>query len=268
MLTGKREGLMTTPKITKLHDFSGKVAIITGAAKGIGYAAAETFARYGAKVALFDMDEHDGREACEKISAVARDILFLKTNVADLAQVSENVQFVASKWGKVDILVCSAGVIHTKTFLETTESDFMKVFDVNVKGILFCNQAVLPGMAERKYGKIVNIGSVAGKTGGGFLGSTLYGSSKGAVIAMTKGIAREFGPFGINANCICPGPVETTMIREMTPENRERILGGSLIKNFATPQNIADAAVFLSSDFAGHITSEILCVDGGIIRGN
>jgi 3-oxoacyl-[acyl-carrier protein] reductase len=259
---------MTTPKIAKLYDFSGKVAVITGAAKGIGFSAAETFARYGAKVALFDMDDQDGREACEKISACAGDALFLKTNVADFAQVSENVESVASRWGKVDILVCSAGVIHTKSFLETTESDFMKVFDVNVKGILFCNQAVLPGMAERKYGKIVNIGSVAGKTGGGFLGSTLYGSSKGAVIAMTKGVAREFGPFGINANCICPGPVETTMLREMTPENRERILSGSFIKSFATPQNIADAAVFLASDFAGHITSEILCVDGGIMKGN
>lgn len=261
---------METPKITKTYDFTGKVAIVTGAARGIGFSVGETFARFGAKVALFDMNEADGQAALEKISGDggADNVVFLKTNVADLEQVKKNVSLLAEKWGSADILVCSAGIVHTKPFLEITEGDFNKVFDVNVKGVLFCNQAVLPAMVEKRYGKIINIGSIAGKTGGGFLGSTLYGSSKGAVIAMTKGVAREFGPFGINANCICPGPVETPMIREMTPENRARILEGSLIKNFAEPRDIADAVVFLASDFASHITSEILSVDGGIMKGN
>ncbi len=259
---------MTTGSVKRQYDLSGKVAIVTGAAKGIGFAVAGTFARLGAKVVLFDLDEKEGAEACEKISLSKEKSLFLRTNVADRDDVQRNVEFVKKILSKVDILVCSAGIIHTRPFLETTEADFTRVFDVNVKGILFCNQAVLPGMAERKYGKIVNIASDAGKTGGGFLGSTLYGSSKAAVIAMTKGVAREFGPLGVNANCICPGPVETTMIQEMTRENRERILSGSLIKRFATPQDIADAAAFLSSDYAGHVTSEVLSVDGGIMKGN
>lgn len=257
-----------TERITRQYDFSGKVAIVTGAAKGIGFRTAETFAKLGARVALFDMVEKDGHEAAEKLARMGGDVLFLKTNVVNSTEVKENVKAVRNKWGRVDIMVCSAGITHIKPFMETPEADFVKVFDVNVRGIFNCNQAVFPVMAEQKYGKIVNIGSIAGKTGGGFLGSTVYGSSKGAVIAMTKGVAREFAPFGINVNCVCPGPTETSMLDELTPAGRERILAGSMIKNFADPQNIADAAVFLASDFAGHITSEIVSVDGGIMKGN
>ncbi len=257
-----------TEKLKKSYDFSGRIAVVTGAGRGIGYAVAETFVKLGAKVALFDLDEKLGNEAVEKLSRYHPEVAFFRTNVVNSQEVSENVQSVKDKWGRVDILVCSAGITHTKTFIETTETDFARVFDINVKGIFNCNRAVFPVMAEKKQGKIINIGSIAGKTGGGFLGSTVYGSSKGAVIAMTKGVAREFAPFGINVNCICPGPTETGMLDELTEENRERILAGSMIKKFAVPQDIADAVIFLASDFAGHITSEIVSVDGGIMKGN
>ena len=247
-------------------DFSGKVAVVTGAAQGIGLTVARAFLDLGAKVSPWDLAEGAWKE---KLSpSEGERCLFLKTDVGSVAEVERNMALVHERWGQIDILVCSAGIIHADAFLDTDEASFDRVYRVNVKGIFSCNRAVLPYMMQRRYGKIVNIGSIAGKTGGGFLGSTLYGSSKGAVVAMTKGIAREMGPFGINVNCVCPGPVETSMIREMPPERREAILSSSPLKRFALAEDIANVTLFLASDAARHMTSEIVSVDGGIMKGN
>ncbi len=249
-------------------DFSGRVALVTGGASGIGKAAALAFASNGAKVAMLDMEESAGKEICDEIQAQGGQAFFLKTDVADMGKVKSDVSLIRKRWGRIDILLCSAGIVHTKPFLESTESEFDRVFSVNVKGIFVCNTAVLPIMIEQKYGKIINIGSVAGKTGGGFHGSTLYGSTKGAVIALTKGIAREAAMYGINVNCICPGAVDTPMLKDISCEKRKSAIEMSMIPRFAQAQDIADMAVFLASDWAKHITSGIVNVDGGLNKGN
>lgn len=250
-------------------DFSGKVAVVTGAAQGIGLAVARAFLDSGARVSLWDLDEGSWGAQKEELSPLVRENgLFLRTDVGSAADVERNMAQVCERWGRVDALVCSAGIIHAKSFLDTDEAAFDRVFRVNVKGVFTCNRAVLPIMTGRRYGKIVNIGSIAGKTGGGFLGSTLYGSSKAAVIAMTKGVAREAGPFGVNVNCVCPGPVETSMIREMSSERREAILSSSPLKRFASAEDVAKVTLFLASDAARHMTAEVIAVDGGIMKGN
>lgn len=255
------------PGLEHMFDFSGKVAVVTGAAQGIGHAVAEAFLALGASVSPWDLNEGEWNEKPLSDEGKKR-CFFLKVDVGDINEVARSMAQVHQHWGRIDILVCSAGIVHAEAFLNTDEASFDKVYRVNVKGIFACNKAVLPFMVERRYGKIINIGSIAGKTGGGFLGSTLYGSSKGAVIAMTKGIAREMGPFDINVNCICPGPVETFMIREMSSKLRESILSSSPIKHFASVNDITNMTLFLASDAARHLTSEIINVDGGIMKGN
>lgn len=252
----------------KCFDFTGKTAIVTGGASGIGKAAALSFGACGARVAVFDMQDAAGEAVCGEIRSAGGEAAYLRTDVANIAQVKANVDSLRARWGRIDIIVCCAGVVHAKPFLETSEEEFDRLYSINVKGIFACNRAVLPIMMEQKYGKIVNIGSVAGKTGGGFHGSTLYGSTKGAVIAMTKGVAREAGSFGVNVNCICPGAVDTPMLKEVTPEKRAYLISLSMLPRFADPQDIADAALFLASDCAKHITSGIINVDGGVNKGN
>jgi 3-oxoacyl-[acyl-carrier protein] reductase len=252
----------------KTFDFSGKVAIVTGGASGIGKATIESFAACGARAALFDMQDEAAESVCASVRGAGGEALYFKTDVSSIARVKTNVSMVKEQWGRVDIIVCSAGVVHAKPILESTEEEFDRLYAINVKGIFACCIAVLPIMMEQRYGKIINIGSVAGKTGGGFHGSTLYGSTKGAVIAMTKGIAREAAPYDINVNCICPGAVDTPMLKEVTPEKRARLIGMSMLPRFAEAQDIADTALFLASDYSKHITSGVINVDGGINKGN
>lgn len=248
-------------------DFSGKTAIVTNAANGVGFSIATSLLKLGANVAALGLEAGEWQNFLSETTCPPK-ALFWETNLLHAPDIEQNLSSVVKQWGKIDILVCPSGTIHTDPFMETRAEDFDKIFDVNVKEIFLCNQAALSFMIERRYGKIVNISSVAGKMGGGVLGSTLYGSSMGAVIAMSKGIAHETAAYSLNVNCVCAGPMDTDITQKITLENREKILNASLFKRFADVQDITNTVLFLVSDHAKHITSEIITVDGGITKGN
>jgi 3-oxoacyl-[acyl-carrier protein] reductase len=249
-------------------DFKGKNVLVTGAAQGIGRAIALSFAACGANVAIIDMNVQGAQETRSLIEKEGGGSVVIRADVSNIDMVKEAVEKVVSLWGSVDILINNAGIVSPKPFLETTQQEWDKITAVNLKGVYNTCFTVLPGMIEQKYGKIINVASIAGKTGGGFFGNTLYGTSKAGVIALTKGIAREAGPHGINVNAICPGPIETQMLADCPEETRERILSGVPLRKFGEPQDIANMAIFLASDLASHVTGEITDVDGGIMRDN
>jgi 3-oxoacyl-[acyl-carrier protein] reductase len=249
-------------------DFTGKVAVLTGGARGIGAATAEKFASLGAKVAVLDMLEDAGKATCDTIVAKKGIARFHKTDVTDMVGVKRVMDSIASEWGKVDILVCCAGIVFTKPCMECTDADWDRVMGINAKGVFNCCHSVLSGMMERRYGKIVNLSSVAAKTGGGFFGNLIYGASKAAVISYSKGIAREAGPFNVNVNVICPGPTDTPMLADMPEDLRKSTAGSILLKRFGKPEEIANVILFLASDYSSFMTSEVLNVEGGIMKGN
>jgi 3-oxoacyl-[acyl-carrier protein] reductase len=248
-------------------DFSGKVAVLTGGARGIGESAGKKFAELGAKVALLDMLE-EGKAAAGAITAAGGVGRFHRTDVTDAAEVRRVMDAIAAEWGKIDLLGCCAGIVLTKPGMECTEADWDRVMGVNAKGVFTCCHSVLPGMMERRYGKIVNLSSIAAKTGGGFFGNLLYGASKAAVIAYSKGIAREAGPFNVNVNVICPGPTDTPMLADMSDDLRKATTESILLKRLGNSGEIASVILFLASDFSSFITSEVLNVEGGIMKGN
>lgn len=249
-------------------NFTDKVAVITGAARGIGQAIATSLAECGARVVILDMNEEGANSTRDAILQRGGEAWVYKADVTDMAQIHTIIDEITGKLGRIDILVNNAGIVSPKPFLETTEKEWDLIMAVNLKGVYSTCYAVLPVMIEQKYGKIVNIASIAGKKGGGFFGNTLYGTSKAGVIALTKGLAREAGKYGINVNAICPGPIETSMLSGLDEENRKRILSGVPLGKFGQPQDIANMVVFLSSDLASHVTGEITDVDGGIMRDN
>jgi 3-oxoacyl-[acyl-carrier protein] reductase len=233
--------------------FSGKTVIVTGAAQGIGKVVASSFVRTGAKVALLDVKESLLEEAKKELGTEEDKILTYMVDVSSLSQVKKVIEDAFLKWGEIDILVNCAGIVSTKSFVECEEEEWDRVIAINLKGVINTCKVAFPFMINRKYGKIVNIASIAGKAGGGFFGNTAYATSKGGVIALTKGLAREGGPHGINANAVCPGPTNTAMIAGLMGEQREALLRNVPLRRFAEPQDIANAILFLSSDLASYI---------------
>jgi 2-hydroxycyclohexanecarboxyl-CoA dehydrogenase len=240
-----------------------RVALVSGAARGIGRAIAEALADRGNAVALGDLLEDDAREAA---AAIGDRALAVSLDVTDAASVAGAVARVERELGPVDILVNNAGWDELRPFLDTDEPFWDRVIDVNFKGCLRMTHAVLPGMVERGYGRVVNIGSDAGRVGSSM--ESVYSGAKGGVIAFTKTIAREVARKGVTANTVCPGPTDTPMIRQMAAEG-----GGTLIaaleravpmKRLGTPRDVAAAVGYLASDEAGFITGQTLSVSGGL----
>jgi 2-hydroxycyclohexanecarboxyl-CoA dehydrogenase len=240
-----------------------RVALVSGAARGIGRGIAEELAARGRAVAIGDLLEDEAREAAEAIGdaaiAVPLDVTSTESVAAAVAQVERTL-------GPVDIVVNNAGWDELRKFLDTDEAFWDRVIDVNFKGCLRMTHAVLPGMAERGFGRVVNIGSDAGRVGSSM--ESVYSGAKGGVIAFTKTVAREMARRGVTANTVCPGPTDTPMIRRMEAEG-----GGMLIdaltkavpmRRLGEPRDIAAAVAFLASDEAGFITGQTLSVSGGL----
>jgi len=249
----------------------GKIALISGAASGIGRGIAVRFAEEGACVALFDIDEAEGHETAETVRSDGHETLFLPGDVTSDADCRRAVEAVIDRWGGLDILVNNAGVIRRETILETSAKDWDRGMAVNVKSVFLLSRRAIPPMLQRGGGAIINISSGWGLVGG--RRAALYCASKGAVVQLTRAMALDHGPEGIRVNCICPGDTDTSMLKReagqlgvdvdsFLEEAADRPIG-----RIGTPRDIGDAAVFLVSDRASFITGAVLVVDGGGLAG-
>ena len=244
----------------------GRVALITGSARGIGAAIADRLAADGAKVAVADLSEAEARTTAVTIGGrrgVAS--IGLSVDVSSSASVAAAVTRVAQELGPIDILVNNAGIDVIKPFIDSTEEEWDAIIAVNLKGPFICTRAVLDSMIERKQGRIINIASDAGRVGSS--GEAVYSATKGGVIAFTKTIAREVARFGITVNCACPGPTETALLGQLAAFSQKLYDGLARaipLGRTGQPEDIAHAIAFLASDGAGYITGQTLSVSGGL----
>src|SRR5947207_6612248 len=245
----------------------GRVAFVTGAGRGIGQAIAERLAAHGDAVAVGDIREEDAAETVTAIEELGGRAVAISLDVTDSGSVANAVEETLELLGPIEVLVNNAGWDEMRPFLETDERFWDRVIEVNFKGCLRMTAAALPGMIERKWGRIVNIGSDAGRVGSSF--ESVYSGAKGGVIAFTKTIAREVARTGVTANTVCPGPTDTPMLAEVAAGGQgEKIIEAMKravpMKRLGTPEDVANAVAFLASDEASFITGQTLSVSGGL----
>jgi 2-hydroxycyclohexanecarboxyl-CoA dehydrogenase len=243
-----------------------RVALVTGAARGIGRAIAETLAAEGWAVAIADLDESAAVETAAAIGATADEpTVGVAVDIADTASVRAMVDRVETVLGPIDGLVNNAGVDVIKPFVDSTEAEWDRIIAVNLKGTIACCRAVLDGMLERGAGRIVSIASDAGRVGS--TGEAVYSATKGGVIAFSKALAREVARSGITVNCVCPGPTETALLGQVAAYSEKLYAGLARaipLGRTAQPRDIAPAVAFLLSDAAGYVTGQTLSVSGGL----
>lgn len=242
----------------------GRVAVVTGASRGLGRSIAQVLAKAGARVALVARDVARLRLVADAIAADGGEALVHAADVKDAAACRGAVDAVLARWGRLDILVNNAGVGASGAIDTVTEAQWDEVLDTNLKSMFLLSQAAAPAMRERGWGRIVNISSIAAQTGG-VAGAVAYSASKGGALAFTKSLARDLAPFGITVNSITPGQIETDM-GHVAPERMAQILGLIPLGRIGVPEDIAYPTLFLCSEEAGYITGATLDVNGGILK--
>lgn len=239
-----------------------KTALVTGAAGGIGSAAARAFAREGYSVVINYHRSKDAAQALEnELRAAGYGALAVCADIADPSQVSEMFRLCGEQFGGVDVLVNNAGIAQQKLFTDITQADYDAMFDVHVRGCFNCCQAALPHMIRQKKGKIINISSVWGVTGASC--EVHYSAAKAAVIGMTKALAKEVGPSGIQVNCVTPGVIDTAMNAGHCGDTMAQLIQETPLGRLGSPDDVAELIVFLASCKADFITGQIIGVDGG-----
>ena len=248
----------------KQFDLTGKCAVITGGSKGLGLAMAAGLASAGASVMLVNRNTADGlRAALELSTGYGVKALSFGADITDRAQTEAMAKVAVEAFGKIDILINSAGINIRGPIDEVTPDDFNKVMDVNVNGTWLCCRAVVPYMKKKRSGKIINLASTLGLVG--VVNRTPYASSKGAVVQMTRALSLELAPFNINVNALCPGPFLTEMNTPIanTEEGKNFIIGATALGRWAELKEIQGAAIFLASEAASYMIGSMLTVDGG-----
>jgi len=242
----------------------GRIALVTGAGRGIGRAIAQALARAGAGVAAADIDGPSAQATAEALAGEGMQTLALTVDVACASAVRAMVARTLEALGGLHILVNNAAICPLSSIEEMSEEEWDRVLHVNLKGPFLCTQAVLPIMRQQRYGRIINIASVAGKTGSLTAGAH-YAASKGGLIAFTLCVARQYAAYQVTANVIAPGPAATEMTRPWPEEEKRKLTERIPLGRMACPEDVAAAALFLASEGAGFITGEVLDVNGGFL---
>ena len=254
--------------VLETYRLDGKVALVTGASHGLGEAMAVAFAQAGADVAIAARNEDDLRRVAGRIEATGQRALVVPTDVGDLAQIEGMVARTAEELGEPSILANVAGATVRKPILEVTPQDWDWLLGVNLRSVYFASQAFARRLVERQagWGKVINIASMTSYRG--FDGSSVYGVTKAAVLNLTKMQAVEWAPYGIRANAIAPGWIDTPMTRGMTPERRRWVEEHVPQGRYGEPEELAGMAVYLASPASDYCTGQTFAVDGGFTAGN
>jgi 3-oxoacyl-[acyl-carrier protein] reductase len=238
-----------------------KKAIVTGAGQGIGRSIALKIAQEGADVVIVEWKPETGNQTKKEVEVLGREALMMAVDVANQKQVQKMVAEALKAWGRIDILVNNAGFDRGATLLKVKEEDWDAVLGVHLKGTMNCIQAVAPHMIENRYGKIINISSIFGKSGA--IAAISYSAAKAGIIGLTKSVARELGRYQINVNVVLPGLVLTPTIAKMAEKYRNMIIERTPLGRIGQPEEIANVVAFLASDEASFMTGAAIEVSGG-----
>ncbi|MGD9047867.1 MAG: SDR family oxidoreductase [Anaerolineae bacterium] len=254
--------------------FPGQVAVITGAARGIGTACALRFAREGANVACLDLLAKENQAVAAESAAQGVESMALACNVTEPESVASCIQAALDRWGRIDVLITSAGIYSGSPLPEVSLEQWKRLIDINLTGVFLCNQAVAPAMMEQRSGSIINISSMAGKTS--WPSTAEYSASKTGVIGLSRSVAMELAPYGVTVNAVCPGNTLTDMVRSVADRQGEQLgmtgeewlemrANDCPMNRLAEPWEIAGVCAFLASQDARYITGQALEVDGGLV---
>ena len=242
----------------------GRIASITGSARGIGRAIAEGLASLGANVVIADLQQETCQATAEEIAqSTGQRVLPIAINVTEAGSTQRMVEQTITTFGKIDILVNNAGITRDTLIMRMEEADWDLVLDVNLKGVFNCSKAVVRTMMKQRYGRIVNISSVSGQAGQ--IGQTNYSASKAGIIGFTKALAREVASRQITVNAVAPGFIPTFLTNTLPEDLKESILRYTPLGRMGKPEEVASAVAFLASEEAAYITGQVLAVDGGMV---
>ncbi|OIO32976.1 MAG: 3-oxoacyl-[acyl-carrier-protein] reductase [Candidatus Omnitrophica bacterium CG1_02_40_15] len=241
----------------------GKLAIITGGARGIGKEIAMLFAKEGANIAICDVNLEEAEKTAKEIQDLGRESLAFKVDVTEQSQIQGMVDKILDKFNKIDILINNAGITKDNLLLRMSEEEWDKVIAVNLKGTFLCTKIVSKVMLKQRFGKIVNLASIIGIMGNA--GQANYAASKAGIIGLTKSVAKELASRNICVNAIAPGFIKTDMTARLPEEVQKKMLSVIPLARFGEAKDVADLALFLSSGSSSYITGQVIQVDGGMV---
>ena len=241
----------------------GKVALITGGARGIGKELALRFAKEGSDIAICDVNMELLEQTAEEIRGMDKDVLVFKADVTSSTEVQNMLDKILDKFKKLDILINNAGITRDSLILRMPEEDWDRVIAVNLKGSFVCTKAAAKVMLKQRFGKIVNLASIIGIMGN--IGQANYSASKAGIIGLTKSVAKELAPRGVCVNAIAPGFIKTEMTAKLPEDIQKKMLSVIPLGRFGEPKDVADLALFLSSESSSYITGQVIQIDGGML---